>query len=248
MIRGNLPPSETDEDAYIFIDHREEDASIATYVSERLDPAHALDVVEEDDEAVSVTFQGARHRIPLQVSRHDRYIMVASLAELLRGHYGFFLLEPSLGSDTHGLLVVPQSTADGWGGIPDHLVPLDRGYDYFNRIRVPYLGHEDSAPDFAADRERVSATQDAMSGLLEAMFSGKMTDEAAARIAAFSTTDPELKALREGRSQAEIAAELQKAFEETLQSPEVAAHKKEMDQAMADLQAAVRARPWWKFW
>ena len=109
-MRTARPPAADDDDAYIFIDHRQEEGSIVAFVSERLAPADVLAM--RYDEALFVTFRGQEHRIPLTFSRHDRYVAVSSLAELLKDDYRFFVLVPSLDSDTHGLLVVPRSVAE----------------------------------------------------------------------------------------------------------------------------------------
>lgn len=244
-----IPPSETDEDAYIFIDHREEEAAIVLSVSQRLRHEHVLQV-EENGDQMAVVFQTKAYPIPLQFSPHDRYIMISSLAELLKEHYAFLLLKPSLSGDTHGLLVTPHSSISAWGHLPEHLVPLNLGHDYFNGIRVPYLGHEDAAPDFSTDRERVSNANDAMGELVQALFAGKLNDEAAAKIAALAATNPALSEAAGGRSQAEIAKELQQAVDDSLQSPEGVASRRELDKSLANLRSLTVAppKPWWKFW
>lgn len=161
-----VSPSEEDDDAYIFIDHREEESFIAMAVSERLAPEHALEVKESDD-GISVVHQGVEHAIPLQFSPHDRYTMISSLANLLAEDYRFFLLRPSLDSDTHGLLVARRSDVDGWGATPGHLVPLELGLDYFHDVRVPYLGGEIAAPRFSRAPADPRASAEAAEGQRE---------------------------------------------------------------------------------
>jgi hypothetical protein len=56
------PPAADDDDAYIFIDHREEEGSIVAFVSERLAPADALAI--RYDETLFVTFRGQEYRTP----------------------------------------------------------------------------------------------------------------------------------------------------------------------------------------
>jgi len=245
----SLPPEEDDDDAYVFIDHREEETSIVEYVSQRLAPEDALEV-EEDDEQISVRHRGRSHLVPLQMSPHDRYIMISSLAELLRERYRFFVLEPSLDGDTHGLLVVSQGDVRSWAAVPDHLVPLELGHDYFNDIRVPYWNQEASAPDFAVEREHVAAAKDASGSLVQAMLGGGMDASCAAELAKLTMKDPKAREATDGKSEAEVAAEIQRAFNETLASPEVQTNLREMDKAMADLKALTSAppKPWWKFW
>jgi hypothetical protein len=244
-----VPPAEDDSDAYVFIDHREEETSIVEYVSARLSPEDVLEV-EEDEEQILVSHQGRVHPIPLQLSLHDRYIMISSLAELLRERYQFFLLRPSLGDDTHGLLVVSQSDVRSWDAVPDYLVALELGYDYFNGIRVPYLNQEACAPDFDVDRSRVVAGKDALGGLVQALFTGKMDANAAAEFARLALNDPEARKAIEGKSDAEVAAEIRQAFNDALASPDMEENRRELDKAMADLKALTRVppKPWWKIW
>jgi hypothetical protein len=243
------PPTEDDDSAYLFVDHREAETSIVEYVSERLSPEDALNAKDEAD-GISVLYRGQTYVIPLQMSTHDRYIMISSLAELLRERYQFFVLQPSLDGDTHGLLVATHGDVRNWGEAPSHLTALDLGYDYFNDIRVPYLNHEASAPEFAVQRERVGAAKNAMGGLIQAMFSGELDANAAAELAKAAMKDPKTREAASGQSEAEMAAEIQKAFNAALASPAVHANRLELDKAMADLKllTGLVPKPWWKFW
>lgn len=242
-----LPPSEDDEDAYLFVDHREEEEAIVWAVAERTGEALRP---EFDDEVMYIVHAGQRHRVPLQCSPHDRYIAISSLAMLLRERFRFFVLEPSLSSDTHGLLVAPLESVAAWNGIPPHLLPLEMGYDYFHEMRVPYLGGEDSAPDFAAESRQARDCADAMGGLVAALFSGRMDEATAAKLAAVVKANPALHASAGGQSQAEMTAELLRAFEGAMAAPEVQQGRRSLDEALAALKAPGRPapKPWWKFW
>ena len=231
-------PSEDDYDAYIIVDHREYELAIATGVAERLSPEHTLTAKETDD-TILLGFQGQEFAVPLQFTPHDRYIMISSLAHLLREHYRFFLLESRLEDDTHYVLVADEASVNAWGALPGHLVPLELGYDYFHGIHVPYLGGEDSAPDFEQDRQNVRDASEAMSGFIEAILTGSLSDEAAAKLAALATEEPDENGVVEKRSQAEISAEIQKAFQAALDDPEVAGSLKELDDAMSELKSLV---------
>lgn len=244
---NSFPPSESDEVAYIFIDHREEEESIVFAVAERI--SEELEP-ELDDEAMYIVYAGERHKIPLQFSPHDRYIAISSLAMLLRERYRFFLLEPSLSDDTHGLLIAPIADVDAWGEIPEHLTSLEIGYDYFHQIRIPYLGGEDSAPNFAVESQQVRATSNAMGGFMEALFSGKMDETTASKLAEMVKSNPKLNASAGGMSQAEMTAELLSAFQGAMTSPEIKQSRQEMDEALSSLRSLANPapKPWWKFW
>src|SRR5262245_36242727 len=104
------PPAPDDYDAYVTVDHRDPDEAIVEQVSDRLAAPDALTMTHIEGQ-LFVTFRGRQHRIPLTDTYHDRYVTISSLAELLREHYRFFLLETSMLSDTHELLVAPIAEA-----------------------------------------------------------------------------------------------------------------------------------------
>src|SRR5262245_2206219 len=231
------PPAADDEEAYIFIDHREEEESIVLSVSERLAPADAL--ATRCDETLFVTFRGQEHRIPLTISRHDRYVAVSSLAELLKDDYRFFVLVPSLNSDTHGLLVVPKSVAEAWNPLPEHLAPLELGFDYFGQIKVPYLFHEDWAPDFARESEFQRQASGAYAQFLEAVLLKRSIDtETAAAFAKLVMRDPKAKeefGLSQNASEAEVTAKIKAELNAALQEAKVDEAFEEFDSAMQEL-------------
>jgi hypothetical protein len=154
-------PAAGDEDAYIWIDHREAEDTIVEMVSERLDAEDALRTRFDGDDLYFV-HRGQEHHIPLAQSMHDRYIAISSLAMILRERYNFLLLQETLDDDTHGLLVARKDEAARWGGIPEHLCRLELGRDYFDaeNLAIPYLGNLNNNPHFAADRvQRIEGRQ-----------------------------------------------------------------------------------------
>jgi hypothetical protein len=99
--------------------------------------------------------------VPLTFTRHDRYVALSSLAEVLKDKYSFWLVEGRLGDDTHGLLILSHAVASqlqtehaDW--LSATLVPMQLGFDYFNEIKVPYLGHEDNNPEFLQQAEAIN--------------------------------------------------------------------------------------------
>ena len=236
-MRTPRPPAADDDEAYIFIDHREEEESIVFSVSDRLAPADALDT--RCDETLFVTFRGQEHRIPLTISPHDRYVAVSSLAELLKDDYRFFVLVPSLNSDTHGLLVVPKSVAEAWNPLPEHLTPLELGFDYFGQIKVPYLYHEDGAPDFARESELQRDASGAFAQFLEAMLLKRRVDtETAAAFAKLVMREPKARedlGLARDASEAEVTAKIMAELNAALQDAKVDEAFEEFDSAMQEL-------------
>lgn len=260
-----LDDSEDDDPRYMFVDHRSEDGEIVRAVANQMPSEHPLDLDDEDESKVSVTYRGRKVVIPLTNSTHDRYVTISSLAEIVNEDYRFFLEAESLQSDTHALFMAPIAALPSMGPHPRHLLPLKAGFDYFSgdprqgtAVRVPYLDH--TAPDFAADSRSLLNQRRAAGAMTEAILSGLMTgranptkiDEIARRVAA----EPKLRTEAGGRSEAEIAAELRQAIQSALDEPEAKASGREMVSALNELRALTGApplplpkpKPWWKFW
>jgi hypothetical protein len=89
-----------------------------------------------------------------------------------------------------------------------------------------------------------------MGGLVQALFAGKMDADVAAQFAKLSMKDPQGSDAAAGKSEAEVAAEIQQAFNEALASTDLADTRRELDAAMGDLKSLISAprRPWWKIW
>ena len=99
--------------------------------------------------------------LPLTFTRHDRYVALSSLAEVLKDKYSFWLVEGRLGDDTHGLLILSHEVAlqlqtEHAEWLAATLVPMQLGFDYFNEIKVPYLGHENNNPEFLQQAEAIN--------------------------------------------------------------------------------------------
>jgi hypothetical protein len=233
------PPAADDEDAYIFIDNHEEPGVIIPQVSRRLAPEHALTArVADNVDHLFVAFRGQEHRIPLTLAWYDQYVEVSSLAELLQDDYRFFVLAPTLDSDTHGVLVVPVAIARAWVPLPDHLIPLQLGFDYFGKIKVPYLNHEDSAPDFARESGAANEMHSALGQLFSGFLAGKADPDTSAALAGAVVTHlgfDKLADMPDNLSKAEMAAEIQKAMEELLRDPELTEGRREIDAALQEL-------------
>jgi hypothetical protein len=247
------PPSADDENAYIVIDRDDEESFLVEVIAERLAPEHELWVSQDGDD-FRVTYVNEEHRIPLAISRHDTYIAISSLAELLKEDYRFFLLVPSLGRDTHRLLVVPAAQAQAWGALPAHLKQLELGFDYFGGIKVPYLNHESSAPSFASESGALRARSKAMTDLLESgIIGGKVDTKASAALAKTLMTDPSAKqqlGLPQNASEAEVAAQIEKMMAGAFAAPDVRSLRPAIDDAMQELRnlGGAPKKPWWKLW
>lgn len=252
MERGE-PPGSDEEDAYIWVDHRAEETEILDEISARIAPEDALIVGDYSDSGLPVTYRGAALEIPLTLSPHDRYVAISSAAELLKERYRMFLLASSLSDDTHGLLVVSNAEADRWGPLPTHLVPLDLGFDYFNQIRVPYIGHTDEAPQFEADRDQSAAERKVGAALVELMLTDKAADaHAIQKIAQLVHSDPKTAAGLVGASPDELASMISKELAKIQSMPEVQdiqSHVRTIgNKVRATIEGRPAKKPWWNFW
>ena len=94
---------------------------------------------------------GVEYRVPLTRTGSDRYVMIHSLAEILKDRYATFMeAESHGGSDTHGVIVVPHAQVEelerlhpGWIG--KHLATL-KGIDGFSGLEVPRIGEVRPVP------------------------------------------------------------------------------------------------------
>jgi hypothetical protein len=140
------------ESRIIWIDHRDENDEIVEQVSALVN-SKVKSQWKEDK--LYILYDGQKFEIPLTFTGADRYITVSSLAELLKDTYSFWVVSDSLKDDTQGLLVIEK---DGvLSQEESHLKwfyetfsELKRGYDYFNGISIPYLGHEKTEIDIGS--------------------------------------------------------------------------------------------------
>lgn len=132
-------------DALIWIDWRSLESEVVTGFSDELDDADALGMADEDDPR-ELMHLGTTYPIPLTESGRDRYVMIASIAQILKDRYTVFVHSDSYGgSDTHGFLVLPNAEAAealqrhaAW--LSRTFEPLPLGIDGFSGDAIAYLG------------------------------------------------------------------------------------------------------------
>lgn len=162
------------DDALLWVDHRSQEDEIifevADYLNEplfaewhedKLWLCYATAEADADGNSTANAEPDRKWQLPLTFTRHDRYVALSSLAEVLKDKYSFWLVEGRLGDDTHGLLILSHAVASqlqtehaDW--LAETLVPMQLGFDYFNEIKVPYLGHENNNPDFLQQSEAIN--------------------------------------------------------------------------------------------
>lgn len=163
------------QERFCWIDWRSEEREVVEGFSEYMAAEDALTCVDEDD-ARTIAWRGDTFAIPLTESGSDRYVMIHSVAEIVKERYTVWGDPESIGgSDTHGFLILSNAVSDAlvaqhpaW--VAQHLRRLDPGMDEFNGIRVPWFGHEAHNPDFARDRAALQDQQTELKRMLADAF------------------------------------------------------------------------------
>ena len=140
------------EEQFAWFDWREDDRALVETFRSRLEDASSLGCVETEN-GITVRYRGESHAIPLTDTGSDRYVVLCSLAELLKDTHDVWLNKPFMEGDTHGFLVLTKSQSGelaekhtGW--VEQWLQPLNKGIDEFSGLKIPYLGHEERAAEF----------------------------------------------------------------------------------------------------
>ena len=162
---------------FIWIDWRSFETEVVEGVIGVLGDDEALAFEEEDDD-IAVLYNGHRFEIPLTHTGSDRYVMISSMAEILKDRYVFWLDRGSAeGADTHGLLVLTHAQSEelrrdhaDWAA--EHLLAFEPGFDHFHGIKVPFLHHPDHNPDFVAQRRAMDEGRQQVRQALDASFKG----------------------------------------------------------------------------
>jgi hypothetical protein len=151
------------DDCVDWIDWRAEEEEVVEAVQARISETLTC---SWDDEEFFVYLDNKKLKIPVTLSRCDRYVTISSLAEILKAKYVFFLRNGHEGDDTHGLLIVPIDCVPVMRGkhgdwFSENFGELERGTDHFSGLRIPYFGHENNNPQL---REELDAMQAAEAG------------------------------------------------------------------------------------
>jgi hypothetical protein len=262
------PVHDVDDQGYIDEDYipveigYEEEGIVATF-AERMGPDDPI-TSSFDGETFIITYRGEDFPVPLSFSTHDVHITVSSIAEIIRADYDVFIDKHNVGESFNNLVVAAHATMAERGPLPDHLIPFQRGFDYFTgdpaagtALAIPYVGHD--APGFAAGMaehaNKVEGSKAMVDALLGGMFTGKIDDAKLQAAAAAFAKVPEVKAELGDRSSAEVADELRKAMQESFADKEMSKHLSGLRKGMDDLRAMTGnpplippPKPWWKFW
>lgn len=152
---------EDQAEAFVWIDWRSDEDEVVTGFAEQLDDPDSLTFREEEGRVIPI-LDGVERPVPLTLSGSDRYVMIHSLAEMLKDRYTVWMHADSQGSDTHGFLVLRndesaalQQRHPKWVG--KYLSALSPGIDGFSGLDIPWWGHEDHAPQFARKRAAIDA-------------------------------------------------------------------------------------------
>lgn len=172
---------EDQSEAFVWIDWRSGEDEVVTGFAEQLDDPAALTFREEDGRIIPI-LDGIERPVPLTLSGSDRYVMIHSLAELLKDRYTVWMHADSQGSDTHGFLVLRndesaelQRLHPKW--VKQTLQALSPGIDGFSGLDIPWWGHEDHASGFAQKRAAMDANTERQKARVRAMAEAWRADE-----------------------------------------------------------------------
>lgn len=145
------------EDVFIVIDHRDLEEDLIESVSKKIQ--ESLEPYRQGEE-LWISLAEQKYRIPITLTRHDRYVAISSLAEILVEKYSFWLDKHCLEDDTHYVLVLSKQVSDDLMNnyadfLNEKLIELKLGYDYFNGIDIPYYSNESHNPDFQWESEQL---------------------------------------------------------------------------------------------
>ncbi len=160
-------------EAFVWIDWRSCEDEVVRDFAEQLDEADSLTYREDGDRVIPI-LRGVERPVPLTLSGSDRYVMIHSLAELLKDRYTVWRHSDSTGSDTHGFLLLRNDEAaelqrrhPKW--VKKSLETMTPGIDGFSGLDIPWWGHEDHAPGFARERRVMDADVERQSARVLAM-------------------------------------------------------------------------------
>jgi hypothetical protein len=251
------------DEVYIPVEIGYEEEGIVETFAERLGPDDPI-ASSFDGEAFVITYRDKDYTVPLSFSTHDVHITVSSIAEIIHADYDVFINRHSVGESFNNLVVAARATRAERGPLPDHLIPLQRGFDYFTgdpsagaALAIPYVGHDASgfAAEMAEHADKVEGSKAMVDALISGMFTGKIDDAKLQAAATAMAKVPEVKAELGARSATEVADELRKAMQESFADKEIANHLSGLRKGVDDLRAMTSnpplippPKPWWKFW
>ena len=150
-------------DQFGWVDWREDDTDVIEMFRSQLGDSDSIEYVEERGE-ITVQYRGRSHAIPLTHTGCDRYVVLASLVELVGETHDVWLHKGSMEDDTHGVLVLTRSFSRelrekhaSW--VKERLQPLKKGVDEFTGLEIPYIGHEQRRAEFEKDYRALDAAR-----------------------------------------------------------------------------------------
>ncbi len=150
-------------DQFGWVDWRQDDAAVIEMFRSQLGDSASIEYVEERGD-ITVQYRGRSYSIPLTHTGCDRYVVLSSLAELLRETHDVWLHKASMEDDTHGVLVLSRSFSRelaekhaSW--VKESLQPLRRGIDEFTGLKIPYIGHERRKTEFEKEYRALEAAR-----------------------------------------------------------------------------------------
>jgi hypothetical protein len=270
------PASDERDGVFVPIETDYEDDGTVDWISQFLAEADQL-TPRLEGETFFITYHGQEWQVPLAISRHDRYITVSSVAEIIKDRYAIFIDRTTIGEEFNYLLIAAKDTIAARGPRPDYLIPLQIGFDYFSgdpeagtALRIPYSGQNPDDFDAAtfeagkaASVRQIDLGRAWADTIVGAVFTGKIDDAKLKELVDTAAKDPKLAKEFSGQSPDELVTQLRDGLSEVMADPEIAKSSAEARQGLNDLRAmtgqpplgetvvskqVAPPNPWWKFW
>lgn len=166
---GGFPQGKTDDDfiyrdevddEFLWIAWFQQEEWIVKILAENLLISDKL-TAEFLEDKLRVRWNSEEHDLPLSIDSHNSYIVISSMAHLLRDSHDFWLVKYLMEEELHAILITTKAetgelTAKFPRSVSRYFIPLERGHDYFSGIDIPYLDHEDHNPLFEQQRDAIA--------------------------------------------------------------------------------------------
>ncbi len=158
------------EEAFISRNEMEKEFLWVAWFQEETGICHQLGKKLPDSETLTAEWRGtqfwinlndAQHCIPLAANAHNTYILLSSIAHLLRDQFDFWLVKHLMEDDLHALLITSKQESallakNHSGDLEKYFSLFSPGHDHFSRIKIPYTDNENNNPYFENQQKAIA--------------------------------------------------------------------------------------------
>jgi len=148
------------DDQFLWVAWFQQEEGMIKKLAEKLHISDKL-TAECLEDKLRVRWNGEEHILPLSTQPHNSYIVISSLAYLLRESHDFWLVKYLMGDDVHAILITTKEETGVLATkyskqVSRFFTPLECGHDYFSGIDILYLDQEDYNPLFEQQRDAIA--------------------------------------------------------------------------------------------